>query len=112
MFVGILLILCILLAISTIVSIYYTLKFARIIFIVEDDLSESIESLESSLKVFEKILGMRLFFDSPEVRPILMDAIAEIKTSKLAVQGIVSKFTERSKQKYVRLEEPDEDENL
>jgi hypothetical protein len=102
--------LCILLTIATIVSIYYALRFARIIFVVEDDLSESIESLNQCVKTFEKILGMKLFFDSPEVRPILMEAMAEIKISKLAVQGIIAKFTEKSKQKYVQVEDKDEDE--
>lgn len=97
-------------AITTIISIYYLLRFARIIFVVEDNLSDSVESLERCLKTFEKILNMKLFFDSAEVRPILEEAINDIKTSKLIVAGIVKKFTAQSKQKYVRVEEEvDED---
>lgn len=103
-------IICVILTIAVIVSIYYTLRFARIIFIIEDDLSDSRETFEHCLKTFEKILGMQLFFDSPEVKHAVMDVMMEIKTSKLAVEGIVKRFTERSKQKYVRIEE-DEDED-
>lgn len=102
--------LCVLLLATNIVCIYYIVRFARIIFMVEDDMSEAIETFANCVKTFEKILGMQLFFDSPDVRPILTEALAEIKASKLAVQAVVQRFVERSKQKYVRVEENEEDE--
>lgn len=102
-------ILCLLLLATTIISIYYTFRFARIILIIEDDLSETIDSLEKCKEVFERILGMKLFFDSPEIRPILSEAIEDIKICRFSVQKIITKFVEKSKQKYFEIDE-DEDQ--
>jgi hypothetical protein len=44
---------------------------------------------------------MRLFFDSPDVKPILVEAMNDIKLCKLATQKLIQKFTQRSRQKYV-----------
>jgi hypothetical protein len=107
----ILLLLCFLLIVALSVTIYYAFRFAKIIFLVEDDLSVSLETLDQCVESFDKILSMKLFFDSPDVRPVLTEAMYEIKTSKLAVQNIIAKFTEKSKQKYVRLELDESDED-
>lgn len=76
----------------------------------EDDLSDAIENFNNCEKTFDKILGMKLFFDSPDIRPILMDVMTEIKACKISTFEIVQKFTQRSKQKYIRVEQEEEDE--
>jgi hypothetical protein len=91
------------------VSIYYIIRFARIIMIIEDDFSDAIEALEDTEKTLEKILGMRLFFDSKEVQLVVQEAMSEVKKSKMSVNRVALKFVERSKQKYTVVveEEPD-----
>ncbi len=91
------------------VAIYYIIRFARIIMIIEDDFSDAIEALEDTEKTLEKILGMRLFFDSKEVQIVVQEAMAEVKKSKMSVNRVALKFVERSKQKYTVVveEEPD-----
>ena len=91
------------------VSIYYLIRFARIIMIIEDDFSDAIEALEDTEKTLEKILGMRLFFDSKEVQIVVQEAMSEVKKSKMSVNRVALKFVERSKQKYTVVveEEPD-----
>ncbi len=104
-------ILCVLLVVTNIISIYYALRFANIIFIVEDDLSDSMETFDRCQKILEKILGTKLFFDSPDIRPVIMEAMAEIKTGRMAITKVIYRFTKRSKQNYVRVEDVDENED-
>jgi hypothetical protein len=77
--------------------------------IIEDDFSDAIEALEDTEKTLEKILGMRLFFDSKEVQMVVQEAMSEVKNNKIAVNRVALKFVDRSKQKYnvVVEEEPD-----
>lgn len=83
-----------------ITSIFYLIRFARIIMIIEDDFSDAIEALEDTERTLEKILGMRLFFDSKEVQMVVQEAMAEVKNNKIAVNRVALKFVDRSKQKY------------
>ena len=56
-------------------SLFYLIRFARIIMIIEDDFSDAIEALEDTEKTLEKILAMRLFFDSKEVQIVVKEAM-------------------------------------
>ena len=100
---------CLILLFLSISSIFYLIRFARIIMIIEDDFSDAIEALEDTEKTLEKILGMRLFFDSKEVQMVVQEAMSEVKNNKIAVNRVALKFVDRSKQKYnvVVEEEPD-----
>jgi hypothetical protein len=91
------------------VAIFYIIRFARIIMIIEDDFSDAIEALEDTEKALEKILGMRLFFDSKEVQLVVQEAMSEVKKNKMSVNRVALKFVDRSKQKYTVIveEEPD-----
>lgn len=100
---------CLLLVILLAASLFYLIRFARIIMILEDDFSDAIEAFEDTEKTFEKILGMRLFFDSREVQMAVQEAMSEIKANKVAINRVALRFVERSKQKYTVIveEEPD-----
>lgn len=91
------------------VSIFYLIRFARIIMIIEDDFSDAVEALDDTEKALEKILGMRLFFDSKEVQMVVQEAMSEVKNNKMSINRVALKFVERSKQKYTVVveEEPD-----
>ena len=82
-------------------TIYQLLKLARIIMIFEDDLGDSIDALRQSEKTLDDLLKMQLFFDSKEVKFAVMEAMQDIKLAKMSVTGLIRKFTQRSKQKYV-----------
>ena len=97
------------LLISLVASLFYLIRFARIIMIIEDDFSDAVEALEDTEKTLEKILGMRLFFDSKEVQLVVQEAMAEIKKSKMSVNRVALKFVERSKQKYTIVVEDEPD---
>lgn len=84
---------------------FYLWKFTQIIMLLEDDFSDAIEGLEVVESSLEKILGMQLFFDSKEVKLVVQESMAELKTGKMAVNRLVQKFLDRSKQKYVVIQE-------
>jgi len=81
-------------------SLFYLIRFARIIMIIEDDFSDAVEALEDTEQALDKILEMKLFFDSKEVQMVVHEAMAEIKKNKMAVNRVALKFVDRSKQKY------------
>lgn len=101
-------ILCVFLFLVAAVSVYYMIKFVRIIMILEDDFSDAIDSLTEVENTIEKVLGMNMFFESKEVKIAVSEVLAEIKQGKLAVNRLIQKFVNRSKQKYVVVRE-DED---
>lgn len=91
---------------------FYLYRFAKIIMVLEDDFSDAIESLNDVEATLEKILGMRLFFDSKEVQLVVQEALAEVKTSRMSVNRLIQRFLERSKQKYTVLIEEESVEDL
>ena len=91
---------------------FYLVRFAKIIMVLEDDFSDAVESLNDVEATLEKILGMRLFFDSKEVQLVVQEALAEVKTSRLSVNRLIQRFLERSKQKYTVLIEEESIEDL
>lgn len=92
------------------VATYYLWHFARIILILESDFSEATDSLQNAEQTLDGLLQLPMFFDSPEVQKATMNALDGIRTAKISVAGLVRKFTERSKQKYVEIIETTQDE--
>jgi hypothetical protein len=85
-------------------SIYVTYKaynWARIVMIVEDDLSDAIQTLNDTEETMNKLLSMQLFFDSPEVKMMVEASLSEVKMAKFEVNKVTQKFVQKSKQKYV-----------
>jgi hypothetical protein len=94
--------LCLILLIALIVVVFYALRWARIIFVLEDDLEETIEIHQRTVNVLENILKMQMFFDSPEVKAVVTETLESVKMCQLATQRLIQNFTQRSKQKYIR----------
>lgn len=80
---------------------HFAFRWAKIIFILEDDFTEALKVHERSLETFDNVLSMQMFFDSPKVRETVIEALEDIKMCRIATQKLVQKFTERSKQKYI-----------
>lgn len=98
-------IVCLLQFVALGVAGYYIIKFSRIILILEDDFSDAIEGLSDIEKAIEKLLNMQLFFDSKEVKLAVQEALSEVRAGRIAVNRLIQRFVERSKQKYIVVEE-------
>jgi hypothetical protein len=103
-------ILCLVLAGLLGVVIFYAVRWAKIIFVLEDDLAEAIEIHERTVSVLETIIKTPLFFDSPEIKIAVNEALENVKVCQTATQKLVKNFTQRSKQRYIRLADNASDE--
>lgn len=86
------------------VGTFFCIKLAKIILLLEDDISEAIEVHEQASETLTKILSMQLFFDSQEVKTIVVEAMEDIKMARISLQKIIKNFTARSKQNYIKYE--------
>ena len=64
---------------------YFVVKFAFIIFDLEDRVGDALVVLEEKEKSIEKILEMDLFYDNPQIRRVVSD----IKAAHAAVHNII-----------------------
>lgn len=80
---------------------YYLWRFARIIWVLEAGFSQAVEVLQSTEATLGEVTNMQMYFDAPEVQEAVAESMAGVKASKIAVAGLVGKFTEWSKQKYI-----------
>lgn len=72
-------------------SLYYNLKFAKIILQMEDDIGECLDILDEKYKALSKILEIPIFFDSPQVRKVIED-IKSARGSILYIANRLSNF--------------------
>jgi len=97
----------VLLAIIGIIG-WQTYKFAKMILILEDDLSGIIESLKEVEASMDHVLEIKLFFDTPEVQQVVHGVMNTVRMAKFGLNQATKKFIDRSKQKYVTIIEEDE----
>lgn len=88
---------------------FYAVRWAKIIFILEDDLAEAIEIHERTVKALEAIAKTPMFFDNPQIKAAVDEAMENVKMCQTATHKLIQNFTQRSKQRYIRLI-ADEDE--
>lgn len=91
------------------ISCYYLIKFARIIFSVEDKLENALETLNGIHESLEGLLTMKLFFDSKEVKFAVDQALTSVKLSRTAIVALIGDFTRLSKEKYITVRSDEED---
>ena len=89
---------------------YYAIRWAQIIFILEDDLAEAIEIHERTIATLEALRSTPVFSDSPEIMAAVKEAMENVKICQTATQKLINNFTQRSKQRYVRLIEDEGEE--
>lgn len=106
----ILIILCLFLICALGVTVYYALRWARIIFLFEDDLDEAIQIHERTTALLEAIQKTPMFFDSKELQITVKETMDNVKICQLATQKLVNSLTQRSKQKYIRVIDQEEEE--
>lgn len=91
---------------------YYLIKFARIIFSIEELLSNALEVLEATKNGMQGLIQLNFLIDVEEIKIPLTKAIENIKMSELALGKLIQNFTNLSKNKYVftRIEIDNEEE--
>lgn len=91
---------------------FYLYRFAKIIMVFEDDILEAKDAADQTTQALNNLLKMPMFFDSPEVKQQVNEALDAVRYLQLRVHGVATRFTERSQQKYtyVDLEPLDNDD--
>lgn len=101
--------LIILLLVAVAVEAYYLIRFARIIFLIEDNLENALETLNAIDESLKGLLEMKLFFDSKEVKYVVDQALSSVRLSKVAIVSLINDFTRLSKEKYITVRSDEED---
>jgi alpha-L-fucosidase len=76
-------------------------RWARVIIILENEYSDALEVHKRTLKTFENLLNMQMFFDSPTVKQTVIEVMEDVKLCQGATARIASVLTSHSKRKYV-----------
>jgi hypothetical protein len=80
---------------------FYLIRFARIIFSIEDHLSSTVQSLIEIETSQRELLETQFYFESPELKKALDDILKNIQFSRQAVILLINDFTKLSKEKYI-----------
>jgi hypothetical protein len=72
---------------------------------IEDSLSNAIEIHERTIKTFDAMLEVPMFFDSPAVQQAANAALEDVKLCRAATNEIIQSFTKLSKNVYIIDEE-------
>jgi hypothetical protein len=94
------------------VACFYLYRFVMIIMILEDDFSQVIDSLNNVENSVNGVLEMKMFFDTPEVQHLVRGVMDSVRMAKFDLNTMIKKFVDRSKQKYIIIEEDEEQEEL
>ena len=76
--------------------IYYCIKFALIIIKMQEVLEESLDKIDDKYQRISDILEIPLFFDSPEIRRLLIE-IKDIKNIILEISSNLTSFNKNKK---------------
>lgn len=105
-------IVCSLLGVALYFSLKYMLKFAKIIMLLEDDLSDAADTHRSTADVLLRFSELQVYTDSPEIAKKLNQCREELQMSSMATEKLANTLTARSKQKYIRFEEEETRPNV
>ena len=89
------------LAVAVGVLSFYIVRFAKMIFSVEDQLSNVIKVLIDLEKSQKDLLDTEFYFESPELKHHLDEILTNIQFSRQAVILLINDFTKLSKEKYI-----------
>lgn len=96
---------CLLLLAYSAFITFHAYRWAKIIFSLEDEYSKALEVLQRTNLLFDNIMNMQMFFDSPSVKKVVEEVKEDVSLSRTAINGIIIKLTEHSKKKYIVEEE-------
>lgn len=96
-----------LLVLALTVMIVKYIQLAKIIMVLEDELSQTIDAFENVEQSLEGFLALKLYFDNQELQAAVVEAKDDVTMAKVSVSRLIERFVEFSKEKYV-VEEVDE----
>lgn len=105
---GLVMVIILLLA-ALVVMGFYLIRFATIIFSIEDKLENALETLQGTQTTLDNLVGMKLFFDSKEVKIAVEEALSSVKQARSAIVSLINDFTRLSKEKYITVRSDEED---
>jgi len=88
-------------------SVYYNLKFGRIILNIQDSVEESLDVLDERYEEISKICKMDLYYDSPEVKRVHR-SLEVSRESVLHVASILCNGFNNSVSTYSDERDPDD----
>jgi hypothetical protein len=94
--------------IANIVAVFYLYKFATIIMVFEDDITDVLSSLDDVNNSIKGVEQLKMFFDDLELKAIVSEVMESVKMSRHSVNEMSKRFTARSKRKYILLEDINE----
>jgi len=86
-------------------AVFYLYKFATIIMVFEDDITEVLSSLDEVDAAIKNVNQLKMFFDDLELKGIVAEVMEAVKMSRFSVNKMSKRFTDRSKRKYILLED-------
>jgi hypothetical protein len=86
---------------TTIIFAVFLYRWANIVFLIEDTLSEALAVHERTISTFQEILSLQVVFDSPHVKKAYEEILADVKVCKVATLKIVEAFTRLNKKQYI-----------
>jgi hypothetical protein len=98
-------ILSVFLGVTTFFSVKYMLKFASIIMMLEDDLSDAAETHKNTAEILQRFSELQVYTDSPEIARKLQQCREALQVGSMDIEKLANTLTSRSKQKYIRFEE-------
>lgn len=91
-----------------IVAFYYLYKFAMIIMVFEDDITDVLSSLDEVDSALKGVDQLKMFFDDLELKRVVSNVMESVKMSRYNVNKMSKRFTDRSKRKYILIEDKQE----
>ena len=84
-----------------IVAAYYLFRFAMIILVFEDDITDVLSSLDEVDGALKNMDQLKMYFDDLELRSLVKGVMDSVKMSRYNVNKMSKRFTDRSKRKYI-----------
>lgn len=85
-------------------AIFYLIRFARIILLVEDEISDAIAVHERTVQTLDALLASPMYSDSPAINQSIRNALDDVTICRAATHRIVDSFTRFSDKQYERIE--------
>ena len=95
--------------VGNVVLTYHLYKFIKIIMTFEDDIADSLDSLQSVDGAMEKLNDVKMFYEDDTIKNLVNDVLDHVKIARHYVNWMAKRFTDRSKQRYVTVDPTESD---
>jgi hypothetical protein len=93
---------------ATCTSVFFLIKFAKIIFVFEEEIADMMEVHARSVNTLDALLKTPMFAESPTISKVIKEALDDVVICRAATQRIVESLERLQKQEYLRIEHANE----